>query len=126
MYLVVNESLSMGKGKVAGQVGHAVSAMVRRMERGGRSEAYRRWVDGLETKIVVRAPSNVFLKLCSDFPAPEMTLFQDSPKGSFDVFGLAIRDAAKTQIPADSLTVLVFPPLDESLIPSELKMLKLL
>jgi PTH2 family peptidyl-tRNA hydrolase len=111
MYIVVNADLTskMGKGKLCGQVGHAVAAWMRKLAVKP-TDAYTFWVDHLEPKIVKKAPLTVLEALKKKYP----TLVE------------CVHDAGKTQIPAGSFTVLAFPPLPQNLVPTELHALKLL
>ena len=112
MYIVVNKLLKMGKGKIAGQVGHGVSMAVRSLERAKHDTAYDVWSRGHETKIVVQADQEIMEQLRRQYGS------------AFRLF--SVFDAGKTQIDAGSFTVLVFQPLPENMIPNELKSLRLL
>lgn len=121
MYIVVNSDLSMGKGKVAAQVGHGVAAIVRHMENcttpgSVLRNIYKKWSEGLEMKIVVKAPEDTLLRLATKFPRNRAA----SP------FCIPVLDAGRTQVPEGSLTVVAFAPLSEKLMPEELKSLQLL
>ena len=114
MYIAVNHSLSMGKGKMCGQVGHAVAAMIRKLHNRPTSD-YHSWLDAGETKIVVRATQDEITRLAN--------VYADS---LHDFYGIPIYDAGKTQIDCNSLTVICFCPIQEKKIPSLVKNLKLL
>lgn len=117
MYIVVNSDLNMGKGKIAAQVGHGVAAVVRFMERtasGVDYQTYKKWTDGSEAKIVLKAPEEVLLRLAKKYTR------------SVSTFCIPILDAGRTQIPKGSLTVVAFLPVVEKNVPDELKPLKLL
>ncbi len=117
MYLVVNQSLKeMRTGKAAGQCAHGAAMMTRNMERKLPGvppisiRVYEDWIAHGETKVVLKADEETMLHLLAKYPDDCVT----------------VRDAGKTQIPANSLTVLAFYPLAEPHVPSELKSLKLM
>lgn len=121
MYIVVNNSLKMGKGKIAGQVGHGVSHVIRFLERKSidHKDRYKKWLkDGMEAKIVLQGSESQLEDL--------LNAHCISKNPSDEVYCFAIRDAGKTQIPAGSLTVVAFIPLEEETVPIEVKGLKLL
>ena len=105
----------MGKGKIAGQVGHGVAAVTRYFERNGRTSIYDEWCNGLEAKIVLNATLSEM-----NFLWKKYMIGQDKR-----VFCVPIFDAGKTQIPYDSFTVLAFNPLLDK-IPLEIAKMKLL
>lgn len=109
MYFVVNADLGMGRGKVAGQVGHAAAAWTRRLERVP-TAAYKKWLAHHEPKIVVKANTRLMQEFCDTFP------LQTIP----------IHDLGRTQIAPNSLTVVAFAPAPSSQLPPQLKTLKLL
>ncbi len=112
MYILVNSSLKMGKGKIAGQVGHAVSSAVRYHEKNPTVD-YKTWVSVLEAKIVLQAT------------ADEISNILKIPGGDISLLNrFVIHDAGKTQIPANSLTAVAFSP--TSKIIQEFSNLKLL
>lgn len=109
MYFVVNKSLKMGKGKIAGQVGHGAAALTRRLERKvninfEQALVYQTWTITGETKIVLTADESVLDELRSKYPT----------------ITHAVHDAGHTQIPANSFTVLAFLPLTHDQLPAEL------
>lgn len=115
MYIVVNNSLKMGKGKIAGQVGHAVAGITRRMERQvkcsfAQLEVYNNWVENNEAKIVLKADEEVL----------------DTLRAKYSSVTHAVHDLGKTQIAGGSFTALAFIPLPPQGVPAELKSLKLL
>jgi peptidyl-tRNA hydrolase, PTH2 family len=111
MYIVVNNTLKMGKGKIAAQVGHGVAGMTRVLEKFPNT-TYDQWKKGMETKIVLQADGTTMEELSKRFVS----------------FGycLPIFDAGKTQIEKGSFTVLTFRPMLDGEVPEELKSLKLL
>lgn len=118
MYIVVNKSLNLSKGKIAGQVGHGVASIVRKMERlpvnHSKRVIYNEWNLSQEAKIVCSADVNLMNKLYDLF----------AEERNKENLAVAIFDAGKTQCKENSFTVLAFKPLKD--IPIELKKLKLL
>ena len=114
MYLLVNQDHSMGKGKIAAQVGHGVSAAVRYMERTANpqiKDMYAKWLkDSFEAKIVLKAPEAILRTLLMTYPH----------------ICFPIHDAGKTQIASGSLTVISFLPIPDVDVPNDVKALKLL
>ena len=93
MYIIVNDSLKMGKGKISSQVGHAVSGIIRKLEKRP-SEYYNLWLNNGEPKIVLKANENTILDFIDCYTNC-----------------LEIKDCGKTQIKPDSLTCIIFEPL---------------
>jgi PTH2 family peptidyl-tRNA hydrolase len=109
MYILVNTSLDMKKGKIAGQVGHAVSRLIRRLEKNPNKE-YKLWLQTGETKIVKKATEKEMEALAEKYAK----------------ISEIITDMGKTQIKEGSFTVLGFIPLKECDVPEEIINLKLL
>ena len=107
MYCVLNSSVSMGKGKMCGQIGHAVSELVRKLEKNPTSE-YKLWLTSGETKVILKAPEEELLQLLKNHPR----------------ITIHVRDLGKTQVKENTLTVVAFYPLLD--VPAELKEMKLL
>lgn len=110
MYIVMNKSLEMGKGKLCSQSCHAVAAIVRKFERNPTS-MYKKWLFNNEPKIVLKAT--------------EEELIQLSKK--YSTITYEVHDAGKTQIAPNSFTALGFYPMPVNDVPSiDLQSLKLL
>lgn len=101
MYILVNDDLKMGKGKIAGQVGHVVGLITEEIIRKsyesskGIPDCYSRymvWKMTGHAKVVLKATQEQIEQLIGE---PE-TMY--------------IRDAGRTQIAPNSLTVLGFYP----------------
>jgi len=116
MYLIVNNDLQMGKGKIAGQVGHA-SCAITRLLHGKNDSNYNKWLREGEAKIVLKATSSEILELLDKYN-------YENTKETNKC--LAVHDAGHTQIPANSLTVIGFFPVLKSKAPVEIKKMKLL
>ena len=96
MYIFVNSDLAMDKGKACTQVGHAVQRMMEVFLLHGRYTAeYNRWRDNGCTKITLKATAQQIRELSL---RPE---------------AVYVVDAGLTQLPAGSLTVVCFPPLED-------------
>ena len=110
---VVNQSLKMGKGKVAAQVGHAaVGAFLSAgSSHSGHVEA---WLGSGQKKICVKAPDDSLFE----------HLIQQAHRLSIPVH--LVRDAGHTQIPAGSQTVLALGPYNSDVLDTITGDLKLL
>lgn len=114
MYILVNTDLNMGKGKIAGQVGHVVGSITEKIltksfESNTVQEDYLRyikWKNDGGAKIILKATLE------------QITAFIDHPESIY------IMDQGRTQIPANSLTVLGFYP--SATLKEKLKNFKLL
>jgi PTH2 family peptidyl-tRNA hydrolase len=107
MYLFVNQDLKMGKGKIAGQVGHAVGNIVENLVKKPTQE-FVDWSQHLYKKVVLKATFKDLLELAK-IPGAH-----------------SVVDAGRTQIPENSLTVLGFPPMYKHAVPERFKDFKLL
>jgi len=101
MYILVNDDLKMGKGKIAGQVGHVVGLITEEIIRKsyetakGVPDCYQRYVEWKMTghaKVILKATQQQIEQMIGE---PE---------------SIYIRDAGRTQIAPNSLTVLGFYP----------------
>jgi PTH2 family peptidyl-tRNA hydrolase len=101
MYIFVNDDLKMGKGKIAGQVGHVVGLITEEIIRKsyesfkGIPDCYQRY---MEWKALGHA--KVILKATQE----QIEQMIGKPESIY------IRDAGRTQIAPNSLTVLGFYP----------------
>lgn len=122
MYIVVNNDLSMGKGKMAAQCCHAACAVTRILEHPSYFDPVSKWwlKDG-ETKIVLKATAAEMTKMLKEFEIDKVV-----KRESAGVWCTAIHDAGKTQIAEGSLTALAFRPVLKSKAPPSLAKLKLL
>ena len=115
MYIVVNTSIKMSKGKVGAQCAHVTSSLVRIMERFKTTPAYySEWIKHGEPKIILRATEEELLLLLSAYSHDD------------SYWCIPIRDAGRTQVEAGSLTVVGFRPLLKTKVPTDLSNLKLL
>lgn len=91
-YYIVNEELSMSKGKLSAQIAHAaVISTVNCIQ----NEVFQKWYQFEQKKITLRAKEKDLLNL------EKMGFF-------------AVRDAGYTEIPPNSLTVVALPPMKRS------------
>lgn len=105
MYILVNNDVKMGKGKIAGQVGHVVGLITEEIvqdyyiERNDiTTEAYQRYISWKKkghAKIILKATEEEMIALIQEKEC------------------IFIRDAGKTQIPPNTLTVVGFYPTTE-------------
>ena len=100
LYVVINNDLNMGKGKIAAQVGHVIEDIIEELVRAEMSSSkkksflddYKIWKYNGRTKIVLKGTTKELQELC-------------------EVDGARyVRDAGKTQIEAGSLTAVGFFP----------------
>ena len=112
MYLVVNSSITMSKGKTCSQVGHSVAGLTRHLEHNPTME-YINWKNSGEPMIVVKAKQETlefFVRTYSN----------KKKKGWCE----PIYDAGHTQVEHGQLTVVGFSPSVEA--PNTLRDLQLL
>ena len=107
MYILVNNDLGMGKGKIAGQVGHVVGVIVediltKKYSKTNEDEKvfdiysrYEKWKKTGFAKIILKATEE------------EVKSFIGEPESAY------ICDMGKTQISPNSLTVVGFYPSSE-------------
>jgi PTH2 family peptidyl-tRNA hydrolase len=101
MYILVNNDLGMGKGKIAGQVGHVVGLITEEIIRKsyecvkGYPDSYKRYINWKNTGY-----TKVILKATEE----QIKSFVGEPESIY------IIDAGKTQIAQNSLTVIGFYP----------------
>ncbi|HIG03618.1 MAG TPA: peptidyl-tRNA hydrolase [Candidatus Poseidoniales archaeon] len=94
---IVNQSLKMGKGKIAAQVAHAAvkATLSKSANTSGRIES---WLRSGQAKVVVKAPDSQTLA----------ELETQATSSSLPVS--IVVDAGRTQIPSGSLTVIAIGP----------------
>ena len=113
LVLIVNNELKMGKGKIAAQVGHAsVKAALFTSEK--HPAEMQSWLSSGQKKVVLKAQDSLELEQIIE-TAKDLNL----PT-------CIVRDAGKTQIPANSLTVGGIGPAPSEKIDELTKNLKLL
>ena len=114
---IVNSDLKMGKGKIAVQVAHGETlymseigsckcvSMVHDLEdkKHQMKDRFKEWTkDGLMKKVVLKSTQERMLMTIGIFKAMHDPIW-------FDI----VYDKGLTQVPTDSMTCLVFEPLDE-------------
>lgn len=100
LYVIINNDLNMGKGKIAAQVGHVIETIIEELvlaEVHGQKKKtflddYNIWKNNGRAKIVLKGSSSQLYELCKLDEARY------------------IRDAGKTQVAEGSLTVVGFFP----------------
>lgn len=119
MYIIVNNDLKMGKGKIASQCCHSVGKIVRILEQAPQEHYYyTSWLNNHEPMIILKANQKEINKLIKDYKVT-----------SYDITKLwcvPTHDAGRTQIAPNSLTTLAFRPMMRKYVPQMLKSLKLL
>lgn len=112
MYLLVDHSLKMRRGKTCAQVGHATSWFERKTmkEQKTRSQSkYLEWLRTGETKIVLKCDSSHLEKAIEEFPE------------SIDV-----KDYGRTELEPGTRTVVALPLMNDNEVPQWIKDLPLL
>lgn len=110
MYVIVNQDIKMGKGKVAAQVGHAINILTYQYATSTEREKARtiaKYMSSGMTKIILKAPQ----QLCEELEKSGL---------------VAIRDAGHTQIAPNSLTAIGVGIFRKGEEPNFIKELKLL
>lgn len=92
MYILVNEDVEMGKGKLAGQVGHAVNVMTFVLAK-GHDSTLNEYMNGDIKKIVLYASQERLIEL---------------EKLGF----ISIRDKGYTEVAPNTLTCVILPIVD--------------
>ena len=131
---IVNKDLKMDKGKIATQVGHgAILYMLEtctctctstvhdlKDKTHQMKDNFKEWMkDGLMKKIVLKASREEMLTIIG-----VMDIMNDN--GDADVWFNVVLDKGLTQVPTNSMTCIVFEPLDEKEADIRFKYLKLL
>lgn len=108
MYILVNEDIKIGKGKIAGQVGHAVSTYIYRfvIQKGIESRVFSSYMEKEQIKIILKCSEEKLLEL-------EMAGYT------------TIRDKGYTQLPPNTLTCVNLGIMRKSSAPEWVKKLKL-
>lgn len=111
---IINSDLKMGKGKIAVQVAHGEVFYMKKKftghDYGTMYENYIDWMkDGLMKKVVLKATQEEMLVLIGI-----MKLFNECMSKNNIWFDIVF-DKGLTQVPAGSMTCIVFEPLDEQM-----------
>jgi peptidyl-tRNA hydrolase len=120
MYAIVNGELSMQKGKIAAQVAHGACAVTRHFERiqnsaGRATTVYHKWLQNSEPIVVVKAADEKTMeRICRELL-------------DLQIYHHRVVDEGRTQIAANSWTILMVGPLHKSRAPTSIRQdLKLL
>lgn len=107
MYILVNEDIKIGKGKLAGQVGHAVASyMYHTVKYNGNADVFDDYMNSQQKKIILKCPQSKLEEL--------------------EERGFAtIRDNGLTQLEPNTLTCVNFGIISDLLAPEWIKELKL-
>ena len=111
MYILVNEDIKISKGKLAGQVGHAVMSYI--YYRAVKPLQEGRDVESLDT--YMKEQKKIILK------CPEWRLEQLGQEGGYTV----IRDLGYTQLEPNTLTCVNYGIMTPEMLPEWVKELKL-
>lgn len=96
-YLIINKDISLSKGKLAVQTAHAAARFERAVAKGTDipffdKRLYQEWADGLELKVACRAKLALLEKLEAEG-------------------WISVRDAGLNELEANTLTVVISPPM---------------
>lgn len=103
MVIVVNNSLDMGKGKIASQSCHSAVSLVRHLIESNQRDLLKKWAENLEAKIVVKCDSKIEL----------LTLFKSARECNLQSYYTT--DAGRTQIEPGSITTLAILGISEEI-----------
>ena len=96
MIVIIRSDLKMGKGKIAGQVGHACTSL---LYNNPGSDNIKKWMEEFnQTKVVLKVDSEEKL----------LDIINELEK--MEIIHYAIRDAGKTQIDPNTLTCVGIMP----------------
>lgn len=124
LYVMVNQDLKMGKGKIAGQVGHAVEQVILHMLK-FQPALYNQYHFSNRRKVVLKS-NEAEMKLMLEKYGYQFPSKNKSTDGKEVIWCVPIYDAGMTQIPANSLTVIGFGVMTKENAPKEIKEAKLL
>jgi PTH2 family peptidyl-tRNA hydrolase len=102
MYILINSTLKMSKGKVAGQACHACQYITEFMIN-NRPEQFQRYKN-IAPKIILRSDERQMRKL--------LAKYSDASK---PVYCIPVYDLGRTQVPPNSFTALGFIPMSEQI-----------
>ncbi len=120
---IVNSDLKMGKGKIAGQVGHALVFYMEKSHKDKNSEMYSRFLrwryedEELMKKVVIKASYQEIIRL--------RLLLQNNNEYT-NIWTDLVYDRGLTQVPENSLSCMVVEPLEEEIYDKLFGHLKLL
>lgn len=124
MYILMNDDLKMGKGKLCAQASHASCKVVEKMmeiKSNNTLSYYDTWNNSGHAKIVLKTNEQTMNELISQYD-----LEQNDINPIENNWCLHIRDFGYTQIPKNSLTCVAFRPIKKRYVPTIIKNLKLL
>ena len=116
IYIIVNESLNMSKGKIASQVAHGILEVHRFLLTNNID--HNSWLKNGEKIVILKTSQKTMEELVFEY---------DDKIAKQNIFNLfPIYDAGKTEVESGSLTVLTSTPISDDKLPKFIKMLKLL
>ena len=123
MYILINNDVGMGKGKIAAQACHSACNVSRILERQRSNEqGYREWLQMGETKVVLRSTEKDMIELINQYQVDHAV-----KRTNIDaIWCTHTRDFGRTQVAKNTLTSIAFKPMLRSNIPKELSKLRLL
>ena len=118
MYIFVNNELGMGKGKIASQVGHAVQHIV--------DDVYTNHLNGVKRYKQIFEDYLTWKDYHGSAKIVLKATFAELEELKEMSYARHVIDAGKTQIEPNSLTAVVFFPMDRKKIRNDLSTFKLL
>ena len=112
VYIVIDSSLSMGKGKAVAQACHGMSEVTEYMITHHYDE-WKEYQSQMHRKITLKADRDSFMALYNKYGRSKYS----------NLWCVSVIDAGLTQVPSGSITCLVFRPTNER--PDDLARLKL-
>lgn len=123
MYVLLNQDLKMGKGKMCSQTAHSVTSVIQTIERtvckGVVDQSYMSWINNGEPTIVLKATEKQMNAAIKEYGYNKNRVY-------LKPWCIPMRDAGRTQIASNSLTTLAFRPMMRRAVPTFIKALKLL
>ena len=110
MYLIVNSSVKMSKGKTAAQVGHVVQRITEYMVL-NKPQQWNNYKNSGMAKIVLRASEEDIIKMIMKYGTINGCDLMKNNKNNKTGPISYIIDAGRTQIPPNTLTVIGFCPI---------------
>ena len=134
MYILVNEDIKIGKGKLAGQVGHAVASYFNKFVEGLTDEVDKMWVRFLQSMpFLPRMDVNYSVveleRLREYMNTAQKKIILKCPQATLESLDeskyIFIRDNGLTQLEPNTLTCVNIGILTEDEVPEWIKELKL-
>ena len=122
LYLIINKSLKMSKGKLVAQTGHTITQLIHKLTiLHEMPHTYNRpsfpdkldfysWINGSQTKVALSSDN----KSDTNLAGAASLISIESAANTFGIYNHLVQDEGRTEIPAGSYTVLGIEPLPKS------------